>query len=221
MPKLSRKGEPLSKRGAKLIPPFDHEEAAEATIKCLKDPTSDPLERDARLFCLLHHTRYRGHIEDPVAGLWQVQHYPQDMDTACTSTQPRHDNIPQWSQNLNEAMHLAHQVSEAFEGAISINVSRNQLSVRLPGQGIQVYKITVTNDAVEKAALGVCLMIALVCQHTAVRFKLPVLGASKRARIPVIDDQELEAIVGERSKVKTSKRKPGGTRHGKRVPIKL
>lgn len=222
MPRFNKKGEPLSNRGARLIPPFNHALEAEKTIASFNDPTIDPLERDSRLFCLLHHTRYRGHIEDPVAGLWQVQHYPQDMDTACTSTQPRHDNIPQWSQNLNEAMHLAAQVAEHFDDALSIKVlSQGAIVIRLPGQGEEMYQITTPNQAVELAAFGISKIVALVCSHTQLRFKLSPLGASKVHRPPIIDDRELEAIVGERVKTAANKRKPGGTRHGKRVPLKI
>lgn len=189
------------------LQPYEHVSWSAKVVEALRTAEKPSCLLDAQLFCLLHRTRFRNHIEDPITGVWQACHYPTNM-RAMSSTQPRHDDIPKWTGSVNEALHLAAQVCQRFDDLDIRLCQGGNLTIKLPGFSDETYyKVTTPQVVIEKTALGICLMVALVCQHTDFQFTLSARGSSKKIHhMPIIDDNELEHLSSGKT-TKTRRRK--------------
>ena len=126
-------------------------------------------EIDAKLWCLLHRTRYVGFLENPITGQYQARHFPDDTG----STTPRQDDVPTWSTNLGLAFELAKQC-HFVSFSITIDCRNTVISS------------TFRADRED------------VAEGDTIQFRLSQFGSSRKL-LPVVTDEGALNAMGERT----------------------
>lgn len=152
-------------------------------------------EIDAKLWCILHRTRYVGFLENPITGQYQARHFPDDTG----STTPRQDDVPTWSTNLGLAFELAKQC-HFVSFSITIDCRNTVISstFRADREDVAVeesFPITKKNN---EALTVLSVISTYLSEGDTIQFRLSQFGSSRKL-LPVVTDEGALNAMGERT----------------------